>query len=60
MWLAPLDATSNGLLWTAADGTVIGSVIWGDFALTQEVYNDQGTGDHGLYSKYDHPGLGTW
>jgi hypothetical protein len=57
---APDDATLVGGVWTAADGTQIGTAIWGDFAITQEVYNDQGTGDHGLSTKFDHPGLGTW
>jgi hypothetical protein len=56
---APLDATLNGGVWYAADGSVIGNEIWGDFAVTQEVYNDTGTGDHGvLYLSPYSAGLG--
>lgn len=45
---APADATLAGGTWKAADGTDIGPVIWGDFAIIQEVYTDTGSGDHGL------------
>ena len=45
---APLDATLVGGFWCAADGTVIGPTIWGDFAIIQEVVNDTGSGDHGV------------
>ena len=45
----PADATLSGGIWYAADGTEIGPFIWGEFAIIQEVYNDQGTGDHGIY-----------
>ncbi len=45
---APADATQAGDIWYAADGTAIGPVIWGEFAIIQEVYNDTGTGDHGV------------
>jgi len=44
----PLDAVNNGGTWFAADGTQIGAAIWDDFAIVQEVYNDTGTGDHGV------------
>ncbi|MFC1981651.1 hypothetical protein ACFLVN_05375 [Chloroflexota bacterium] len=37
--------------WYTADCTKIGPAIWGAFAIIQEVYNDQGSGDHGLYYK---------
>lgn len=48
---APADATKSGSpgTWYAADGTEIGPVIWGEFIIIQEVYNDTGTGDHGIY-----------
>ena len=46
---APADATNSGSTWLAADGTEIGPVIWGDFAILQEVYNDTGTEDHGVF-----------
>lgn len=45
---APADATKSGGTWYAADGTEIGPVIWGEFIVIQEVYNDTGTGDHGI------------
>jgi len=49
---APADAyrigPGDGGTWYAADGTVIGPSIWGDFAIIQQVYNDTGTGDHGV------------
>jgi hypothetical protein len=45
---APADATAMGGTWLAADGSEIGPVIWNDFAVIQEVYNDTGTGDHGV------------
>ncbi len=45
---APTDATLSGSNWLAADGSVIGYQIWGDFAVTQEIYSDTGTGDHGV------------
>jgi len=46
---APADATKTGTVWFAADGTEIGAVIWGEFAIIQEIYNDTGTGDHGVF-----------
>ena len=45
---APADATLAGGIWRAADGTEIGPAIWNEFAIIQEVYNDTGTGDHGV------------
>jgi hypothetical protein len=44
----PVDATKVGGIWYAANGTVIGPDIWGEFATIEEVYNDTGTGDHGI------------
>ena len=37
---APADATKAGGVWYAADGTEIGTVIWGEFAIIQQVEND--------------------
>ena len=37
---APADATKVGGVWHAADGTEIGPVIWGEFAIIQQVEND--------------------
>lgn len=45
---APADANLTGGVWYAADQTEIGPAIWGEFATIQEVYNDTGTGDHGV------------
>lgn len=58
---APTDANSVGGIWYNADGTEIGPVIWGAFAIIQEVSNDPCAGELGLlYSSPDHPGLGNW
>jgi hypothetical protein len=55
------DGSTYANMWYAADGTEIGPEIWGEFAIVQEVYNDQGTGDHGLYYKSPaSPGFGTY
>jgi hypothetical protein len=45
---APADAFLNNGTWFAADGTEIGPVLWNEFAIVQEVYNDTGSGDHGV------------
>ena len=45
----PADAVLDGGDWYTSDGVLIGYNIWGEFAVIQEIYNDQGTGDHGLY-----------
>jgi hypothetical protein len=45
---APADATLSNGTWYAADGTEIGPMIWGEFIVIQEVYNDTGTGEHGV------------
>ena len=58
---APADATSIGDVWYNADGIEIGPVIWGAFAVIQEVENDPCTGAHGLqYISPDNAGLGGW
>jgi hypothetical protein len=58
---APADATVDGGMWYAADGTEIGPVIWGSFAIIQQVLNDKGTGDHGvLYKSPASPGFGPY
>lgn len=57
---APADAYTEGGVWYAADGTEIGPVIWGSFAIIQEVNNDPCAGDHGLEYKGARPGLGNW
>jgi hypothetical protein len=58
---APLDAVLSGGAWHSADGVEIGPAIWGDFAVIQELYNDSGTGDHGvLYKSPAGPGFGIY
>jgi len=58
---APANATLTGGVWFAPDGTEIGPVIWGEFAIIQEVSNDLCAGETGiLYLSPDHPGLGGW
>lgn len=57
----PSDAVKANQVWYTADGVEIGPVIWGAFAVIQEVYNDQGTGEHGLlYKSPASPGFGTY
>lgn len=57
----PEDAYVDGVYWYTTDDTQIGSVIWGSFARIQQVYNDQGTGDHGIeYLSPAGPGFGKW
>jgi len=58
---APADATKTGGVWYAANGDEIGPVIWGAFAIVQQVENDPGSDIHG--SQYVSPhraGLGNW
>ena len=58
---APSGAYAEGGYWYTADGTEIGPVIWGEFAIIQQVENDGCAGLHGLqYSSPDNSGLGGW
>ena len=58
---APSDAVSSGGFWYTAGGVEIGPMIWGQFATIEEVYNDQGTGEHGLqYRSPNAPGFGVY
>lgn len=57
----PADATLDGGLWYAADGTEIGPEIWGAFAIIQQVENDPCLGVEGIqYLSPDHAGFGGW
>ena len=57
----PADAYTDGGLWYNVDGIEIGPIIWGSFAIIQEVENDKCAGIHGIqYSSPDHNGLGGW
>lgn len=58
---APADAYVENDYWINSDGTEIGPVIWGDFAIIQQVENDPCAGVNGLqYNSPDHSGLGNW
>lgn len=52
---APADATKEDVVWYTADNVEIGPVIWGEFAIIQQVYNDTGTGEHGIEYKSPSP-----
>jgi hypothetical protein len=57
----PADAVLVDGRWKTPAGVEIGPAIWGEFAIIQEVYNDQGTGDHGiLYKSPAAPGFGVY
>jgi hypothetical protein len=53
---APADAYAAGGIWYAADGTEIGPVIWGEFAVIQRV--ESGIGAYDVSPSG--PGLGKW
>lgn len=58
---APADATNVGGIWYAADNTELGAAIWGQFFVAQSVYNDSGSGDHGIeYVSAFSPGFGKY
>lgn len=57
----PEGAELEGDIWYTADGTEIGPVIWGSFAIIQQVYNDPCAGNHGIeYLSPSGPGFGKW
>ena len=58
---APEGAYVDSGYWYAEDGTEIGEVIWGSFAVIQEVETDPCAGLHGKqYISPDHAGFGGW
>ena len=58
---APSDAVKDGVYWYTADGIEIGPVIWGSFAIIQQVSNDPSVGEHGiLYKSLTSPGFGIY
>jgi hypothetical protein len=58
---APTDAVVTEGVWYSAEGVEIGEVIWGEFAVIQEVSNDPCTGDKGqIYKSNLRSGLGNW
>ncbi len=52
----PDDAVKNGNLWYTADGVEIGPVLWGQFAVIQEVESGEGA----TYVSPAGPGFGHW
>ena len=57
----PTDAYVDEGIWYTADGIEIGEVIWGAFAIIQQVENDACTGLHGQqYLSPTRAGLGNW
>lgn len=56
----PSNAVEYLGVWYAASGDEIGPVIWGSFAVIQEVENDPCAGIHGLQYKGARPGFGNW
>ncbi|MCF7836081.1 MAG: hypothetical protein K9M15_03085 [Candidatus Marinimicrobia bacterium] len=48
---APEDGYTYNGNWYQADGTLIGPVIWGSFAIIEEIYNNTCTGEHGVNFK---------
>ena len=57
---APSDATASGGVWYSAGGTEIGPVIWGEFAVVQEVSNDQCDPDYKYSWHGPQPGFGVY
>jgi hypothetical protein len=57
----PADATLNGGVWYAPNGTEIGVMIWSEFAIVHDVQNDPCYGLHGAqYVSPYRSGLGGW
>lgn len=58
---APEDAYVDNERWYTVDGVEIGPVIWGAFAIVEEVSNDPSLGEHGiLYKSPAGPGFGQY
>jgi hypothetical protein len=58
---APLDATKENGTWITSGGVEIGPVLWGEFAVIQEVSNDKCAGENGLFYKSPaSPGFGAY
>lgn len=55
----PTDAYLIDGYWYTADGELIGQVIWGEFAITLDVWNDQCANLSGVYAKGT-PGFGLY
>lgn len=58
---APGDALAEAGVWYTADGVEIGPVIWGAFAIIQQVENDPCAGLRGMqYISPNRAGFGGW
>jgi len=56
---APSDWTETDGVWYDADNVEMGTVIWGSYARILQIYNDQGTGEHGVeYNPLSPTGFG--
>lgn len=56
---APSNASKVDNIWYLADGTELGEVIWGSFAIIQSIDNNTCTGEHGVeYLSPAGPGFG--
>ncbi len=49
------DAYKEDGMWYTSEDVEIGTVIWGAYAIIQQVYNDPYAGDHGIENKYEAP-----
>lgn len=50
---------ADGSIYRTAEGSIIGTAIWGDFAVVEEINNDPSAGAHGrLHADPVNPGLG--
>jgi len=57
----PESATQDGGIWYDSGGIEIGPVIWGAFAIIQQVLNDPSEGAHGVvYKSPAGPGFGQY
>lgn len=52
---APKDANKVDGIWYTADGTEIGSVIWGAYAIILQISNDPCGGEHGVLNNWEAP-----
>ena len=58
---APSDAIATDGYWYTPDNIQIGRVIWGEFAIIEQVSNDPSNGEHGiLYKSPAGPGFGIY
>ncbi len=53
--MVPEDAYKTDGMWYTADGTEIGSVIWGAYARILQISNDPCADEHGVQNKFEAP-----